>query len=68
MDLVARTIAPTLSEIWGQPVIVENKTGAAGNVAAGYVAGVEDDHTILIAQNAITISASFYPKSQLLKI
>jgi len=62
MDLVARTIAPTLSEIWGQPVIVENKTGAAGNVAAGYVAGVEDDHTILIAQNAITISASFYPK------
>jgi tripartite-type tricarboxylate transporter receptor subunit TctC len=62
MDLVARTIAPALSEIWGQSVIVENKTGAAGNVAAGYVAGMEDDHTILIAQNAITISASFYPK------
>jgi tripartite-type tricarboxylate transporter receptor subunit TctC len=62
MDLVARTIAPTLSEIWGQSVIVENKTGAAGNVAAGYVSGIEDDHTILIAQNAITISASFYPK------
>jgi len=59
---VARTIAPSLSEIWGQPVIVENKTGAAGNVAASYVSGVEDDHTILIAQNAITISASFYPK------
>ena len=62
MDLVARTIAPALSEIWGQSVIVENKTGAAGNVAAGFVAGMEDDHTILIAQNAITISASFYPK------
>ena len=62
MDLVARTIAPSLSEIWGQPVVVENKTGAAGNVAATYVAGVDDDHTILIAQNAITISASFYPK------
>ena len=62
MDLVARTIAPSLSEIWGQPVIVENKTGAAGNVAASYVASVDDDHTILIAQNAITISASFYPK------
>ena len=62
MDLVARTIAPTLSEIWGQSVIVENKTGAAGNVAAGYVSGIDDDHTILIAQNAITISASFYPK------
>ena len=62
MDLVARSIAPALSEIWGQSVIVENKTGAAGNVAAGFVAGVEDDHTILIAQNAIAISASFYPK------
>ena len=62
MDLVARSIAPELSEIWGQSVIVENKTGAAGNVAAGFVAGVEDDHTILIAQNAIAISASFYPK------
>ena len=57
MDLVARTIAPALSEIWGQPVIVDNKTGAAGNVAASYVSGLEDDHTILIAQNAITISA-----------
>lgn len=62
MDLVARSIAPSLSEIWGQSVIVENKTGAAGNIAAGFVAGLEDDHTILIAQNAITISASFYPK------
>jgi len=62
MDLVARSIAPALSEIWGQSVIVENKTGAAGNIAAGFVAGLEDDHTILIAQNAITISASFYPK------
>ena len=62
MDLVARTIAQSLSEIWGQPVIVDNKTGAAGNVAASYVSGLDDDHTILFAQNAITISASFYPK------
>ncbi len=62
MDLVARTLAPTLSEIWGQTVIVENRTGAAGNIAAGIVAHADDDHTLLIAQNAITISASFYPK------
>jgi tripartite-type tricarboxylate transporter receptor subunit TctC len=62
MDLVARIIAPTLSELWKQPVIVDNRVGAAGNVAAGLVAHTDDDHTLLIAQNAITISASLYPK------
>jgi tripartite-type tricarboxylate transporter receptor subunit TctC len=62
MDLVARLIAPALSEQWRQPVIVDNRVGAAGNVAAGVVAHTDDDHTLLIAQNAITISASLYPK------
>lgn len=62
MDLVARLIAPALSEQWKQPVIVDNRVGAAGNVAAGVVAHTDDDHTLLIAQNAITISASLYPK------
>lgn len=62
MDLVARTIAPKLSEIWGQPVIIENRTGAAGNIAAGMVSTTEDGHTLLIAQNAIAISVSLYPK------
>jgi len=64
MDLVARTIAPVLSEMWGQPVIIENRTGAAGNIAAGMVANASADsgYTLLIAQNAIAISASLYPK------
>ena len=58
MDLVARTIAPKLAEIWGQSVVIENRTGAAGNIAAGVVTTTEDGHTLLIAQNAIAISAS----------
>ena len=62
MDLVARTIAPKLAEIWGQSVVIENRTGAAGNIAAGVVVTTEDGHTLLIAQNAIAISASLYPK------
>lgn len=62
MDLVARTIAPKLAEIWGQSVVIENRTGAAGNIAAGVVTTTEDGHTLLIAQNAIAISASLYPK------
>ena len=62
MDLIARLLAPKLSEIWGQPVVIENRIGAAGNIAAGAVANADDNHTLLIAQNAITVSASLYPK------
>jgi len=36
-DILARFIGPKLTEAWGQPVIVENRTGANGNVAAEYV-------------------------------
>ena len=35
MDLVARTIAPKLAEIWGQSVVIENRTGAAGGMDEG---------------------------------
>jgi tripartite-type tricarboxylate transporter receptor subunit TctC len=37
-DALVRLIAPELSEVLGQPVIVENKPGAAGNIDAEYVA------------------------------
>jgi len=45
-DLAARAIAQPLSQLLGQPVIVENKPGASGNVAADQVAKARDDHTI----------------------
>ena len=61
MDLIARTLSPALTEIWGQPVVIENRVGAAGNIAAELVARATDGHTLLLAQNAITISASLYP-------
>ena len=49
VDIVARLIAPKLSEIWGQAVVVENKTGALGAVASDYVAHQPaDGYTLLI--------------------
>jgi tripartite-type tricarboxylate transporter receptor subunit TctC len=50
IDATARILTPHLAEAWGQRVIVENKTGGAGNIAAEYVAHAEPDgHTIYIA-------------------
>ena len=50
IDATARILAPQLSETWNQRVMVENKTGGAGNIAAEFVAHAEPDgHTIYIA-------------------
>ena len=49
VDIVARLVVPKLAELWGQPVIVENKAGAIGAVASEYVIHQPaDGHTILI--------------------
>ena len=48
-DILARLIAPKLSELIGQPVIVENKPSASGNIGADFVAKQPGDgHTLLI--------------------
>jgi tripartite-type tricarboxylate transporter receptor subunit TctC len=45
-DLVARTIAEPLGKALGQPVVVENRVGAGGNIAADAVVRAKDNHTI----------------------
>jgi tripartite-type tricarboxylate transporter receptor subunit TctC len=63
-DILGRQIGPKLTESWGQPVIVENKTGANGNVGADFVAkSPPDGYTLLLTDlGGLVISASVYPK------
>jgi tripartite-type tricarboxylate transporter receptor subunit TctC len=63
-DILARQIGPKLTEAWGQPVIVENRTGANGNVGADFVAkSPADGYTLLLTDlGGLVISASVYPK------
>jgi tripartite-type tricarboxylate transporter receptor subunit TctC len=61
-DLVARTIAEPLSKALGQPVIVDNKVGAGGNIAADFIARATDDHTIGVMINGnMTIAKLLNP-------
>ncbi|CDS52205.1 putative exported protein [Polaromonas sp. CG9_12] len=60
-DVVARMIGQKLSVLWGQPVIVENRAGAGGNLGADMVAkSPADGYTLLMASGSITINPHIY--------
>ena len=63
-DILARQIGPKMTEAWGQPVIVENKPGANGNVGADFVAkSAPDGYTLLLTDlGGLVISPSVYPQ------
>jgi len=56
-DILARLIAPKMSQQLGQPVIIENKPGAGGNLGADYVAhAAPDGYTLVIASSQVTMN------------
>lgn len=63
-DVLSRTVAPRLSEKLGYPVVVDNKPGAAGAIAAQFTArAAPDGRTLMVGSTSeIGINPSLYPK------
>jgi tripartite-type tricarboxylate transporter receptor subunit TctC len=61
IDILARVIGPKLSERWKQPVVVENKPGASGNIGTDFVAKAgPDGHTLMVTVNTYTITPALF--------
>ena len=62
-DIVGRAVTQKLSELWGQPVLAENRTGAGGSIGAAVVAkAAPDGYTLLIDSNAHVVTPAIYAK------
>jgi len=61
-DIVGRTLGEKLREAWGQPIVVDNKTGAGGNIGTAEVAhAAPDGYTLLIGINGpIAVNRALY--------
>jgi tripartite-type tricarboxylate transporter receptor subunit TctC len=58
-DIVARAVSPKMSEVLGQPVIVENRAGAGGNIGTDVVAkSSADGYTLLVASASTAINTT----------
>jgi tripartite-type tricarboxylate transporter receptor subunit TctC len=62
-DLTARLLAAELHKLLGQPVVVENRTGASGMIGTGAAAkSPADGYTLLVASGEIALNPHLYPK------
>jgi tripartite-type tricarboxylate transporter receptor subunit TctC len=63
VDMLARLFAAKMQERWSQPVLVESKPGAGGNVGADYVAkSAADGYTLLLTASTVTTASYFFSK------
>lgn len=62
-DILARAVGQELSTLLGQPIVVDNKPGAAGTIGASMVAGAQaDGYTLLMGTvSNVSLAPSFYP-------
>jgi len=61
-DILARTVGQKLSELWGQPVVVDNRAGAGGTIGAGMVAkSAPDGLTLMVHSAAQAVNPYIYP-------
>jgi tripartite-type tricarboxylate transporter receptor subunit TctC len=61
VDIVGRIVTAKLAEMWGQPVVNENRSGAGGSIGTAVVArAAPDGYTLLITSNAHTVNPALY--------
>lgn len=60
-DIIARLFSEKLADLWKQPVLVDNRAGASGNVGSAQVAkAAPDGYTVLINTSSVAVNASLY--------
>jgi len=61
VDIVGRIVTAKLAEMWGQPVVNENRSGAGGSIGTAVVArAAPDGYTLLVTSNAHTVNPAIY--------
>jgi tripartite-type tricarboxylate transporter receptor subunit TctC len=61
IDILARTLGNELTQKWGQPVVIDNKTGASGNIGTGLAArAAPDGNTLLMMAKVFVVNPSVF--------